>query len=120
MVCLSVVEKKFHAIGVNGLQMMQLETNSVKGELKAKSQPFFLWLIILKYHLLVIKKPGKSPSFFRKGLEFVRNPWLFFQFERPPFCVLFSSGYFQKTDTFRHILMSVGTTDTSLFSRNIQ
>ena len=71
------------------IKWIPLHSRKPKGELKAESQLFFCGLLFSKYHLRVIKNQERS-SFFRKDLEFARNS-LFFQFERPPFCVLFFS-----------------------------
>ena len=45
-------------------------------------------LLLSKDNVLYPKNQEKSFSIL-KGLVFAQNPWLFFQFDRPPFCLLF-------------------------------
>ena len=59
-----------------------------KGELKARRSFFLCVLLLSKYNVLYPKNQEKS-FFILKGLEFAQNPWLFFQFDRPPFGLLF-------------------------------
>ena len=76
-------------ISLLSLDSRYFRSVALKGELKLKRQLFFFGRLFSKYHVLVIKKTRKSLHSSGKALNLPKIRGCFFQFERPPFCVLF-------------------------------